>query len=75
MERNKNKIKIVAANPRTGKTQLTADDIDWEKINVDEFMLTEEGSKIVCDAINKGYNKFCQDRGLDPNRPETWPSA
>lgn len=71
MERNKNKIK----NSKTNWNSLDLNKLNWDKIDVNNFLQSEKGIKATCDAINEGYNKYCKANGLDPDKPEEWPSA
>lgn len=53
---------------------LDLNKLNWDKINVDEFLKSEKGMKATCDAVNKGYERYCKANGLDPDKPEEWPS-
>ena len=59
MERNKNKIK---------NSKIKNSKIDWSSLDLKEV-------KAACEAIDKSYNKYCKDNGLDPDKPEGWSSV
>lgn len=77
MERNKNKIK----NSKINLNSLDSNKLNWGEIvnlnkkDVDDFLRSEKGMEATYDTINEGYNKYCKANGLDPDKPEEWPSA
>tara|TARA_B100000902_G_C27261107_1_gene890805 strand:- start:253 stop:477 length:225 start_codon:yes stop_codon:yes gene_type:complete len=71
MERSKNKIEISEID----WANLDLNKLNWDKIDVNEFLQSEKGMKATYDAINEGYNKYCKTNGLNPDKPEEWPSA